>query len=82
MSMKTAMTKEKIREMIGKLLGEIEEEEVGISLLNTHYQNQEELAFFTPEDRERVMVILKKLSDDSHRHKKLLEKIVTQLGKK
>lgn len=76
------LKKEKIREMIDRLLGEIEEEEVGISLLNTHYQNEEELAFFTPEDRERVMIILKKLSDDSHRHKKLLEKIVTLLGKK
>lgn len=68
--------------MIDKLLGEIEEEEVGISLLTTHYQNQEELAFFGREDRERVMMILKKLADDGHRHKRLLEKIITQLGKK
>ena len=68
--------------MIDKLLGEIEEEEVGISLLTTQYQNQEELSFFSPEDRERVMLILKKLSDDSHQHKRLLEKIITHLGKK
>lgn len=80
--MKTAMTKEKIRAMIDKLLGEIEEEEIGISLFTTHFSNEEELEFFSPTNRETVKKILTRVTEDSGRHKKLLEKIVGLLGAK
>ncbi len=74
------MNKKKREEIIRKLLAEIEEEDIGISLLTTFYQNKDELAFFRDFDRERVQKILQVLSDDSKRHKELLEKAVTELA--
>ncbi len=76
------MEKEEIKEIMDKLFREIEEEDIGISLFTTFYQNQDDLHFFKAEDRERVLKILKKLSDDSKRHKELLEKIISSLGEK
>ncbi len=76
------MKKKDIDLMINKLLTEVEEEDVGISLFNTFYQNEEERSFFSEADRGRVLAILKKLSEDSKEHKAVLEKIVTALGKK
>ncbi|HLD50002.1 MAG TPA: hypothetical protein VJC08_02260 [bacterium] len=76
------MKKEEIKEIMDKLLREIEEEDIGISLFSTFYQNQDELHFFKAEDRERVSKILKKLSDDSKHHKGILEKIINALGEK
>ena len=78
----TAVKKEEIKEIMEKLLGEIEEEDIGISLSSTFYQNQEDLLFFKAEDRERILKILKRLSDDSKRHKELLENIINALGEK
>lgn len=76
------MKKEKIKDLISKLLSEIEEEDIGISLFSTFYQNDIELSFFTNPDRERVLKILKKLSDDSKRHKIILGKVIVELEKK
>ncbi|MBI3307077.1 MAG: hypothetical protein HYZ84_04660 [Candidatus Omnitrophica bacterium] len=76
------MKKKKIKEVMDKLLAEIEEEDIGISLFSTFYQNQADLCFFKAEDQERVLKILKKLSDDSKRHKEILEKIINVLGEK
>lgn len=67
-------------EIIRKLLAEIEEEDIGISLLTTFYQNKDELDFFRDFDRERVQKILRALSEDSKRHKELLEKAVAELA--
>jgi hypothetical protein len=75
------MDKERTKEIIDRLLREIEEEDIGISLFSTFYQNQVDLCFFKPDDRERVSHILKKLSDDSSRHKKELEEIIVHLGR-
>ena len=82
MELLTPMRKEEIAEIMDKLLREIEEEDIGISLLSTFYQSDEELRFFKEEDRERVLKILKRLSDDSKRHKVMLEKIIDALGKR
>lgn len=76
------MKNEEIKEIMEKLLGEIEEEDIGISLFLTFYQNQDDLLFFKAEDRERILKILEKLSDDSKRHKGMLEKIINALGEK
>lgn len=65
--------------MIDKLLHEIEEEDIGISLFSTFYQDERDLHFFKEEDREQVIKILKKLSEDSRCHKSLLEKIIGRL---
>ena len=73
--------KERVREIINQLLHEIEEEDIGISLFSTWYQVAEELSFFKEEDRERVVKILTRLADDSKRHKKHLDKIISELGK-
>jgi hypothetical protein len=78
--MKTS--KQKIQNLIESLLAEIEEEDIGISLFTTFYQNEEELNFFTVPDRERVSKILKQLSDDSSRHKVMLATVITRLGEK
>ena len=75
------LTKAEVKALIDKLLGEIEEEDVGISLFSTFYQDEQELAFFAPADRERVLKILKKLLEDSKRHKGMLEQIIAELGK-
>ena len=80
--LKHMLKKEKIKEMIDKLLTEIEEEEVGISLFTTHYRNQEELNFFKSPDKQRVMQIIERITADSNKHKKLLETLVGHLGKK
>ncbi len=76
------MKKEEIKKIMEKLLAEIEEEDIGISLLSTFYQGEEDLGFFKEEDRIRVVNILKTLSEDSARHKIVLEKIIDLLGKK
>ena len=76
------MKKEEIREIIEQLLCEIEEEDIGISLFSTFFQNEEELRFFKENDREQVVKILHKLSEDSKQHKGILEKIIAELGKK
>ena len=77
-----AMKKEEIQELITRLLAEIEEEDIGISLFSTFYQNQAELDFFGVVDRDRVVKTLKKLSDDSKRHKTVLEDVIHVLEKK
>ena len=76
------MKKAEVREIVEKLLEEVEEEDIGISLISTHYQAGEELDFFVEADRERVGKVLKRLSDDSRRHKQILERIIVLLGKK
>ncbi len=76
------MKKEQLKAIIGKLLTDIEEEDIGISLFSTFYQNQEELCFFAEQDREQVIKILKKLSDDSKRHKTIVMKVIQHLERK
>ncbi len=76
------MEKKEIKRLMDGLLSEIEEEDIGISLFSTFYQNTSDLYFFTEPDRERVLKILKKLSDDSKQHKIILEKVITELGEK
>ena len=76
------MKKEEVKEMINRLLQEVEEEDIGISLLSIFHQGVDELEFFKEDDRRRVVEILKKLSEDSRRHKVLIEKIINHLGKK
>ncbi len=76
------MTKGEIKEIMKKLLKEIEEEDIGISLFSTFCESQEELAFFKEEDREWVVRILKRLSEDSKRHKAMLESLIDSLGGK
>lgn len=66
--------------IIARLLDEMEEEDVGISLFTTVYQIDDDLKFFSAADRKRIKGILNRLSDDSHRHKKMLEAIVMALG--
>lgn len=74
------MNKPKIKAIIAKLLEEIEEEDVGISLLTTHYQDVHELSFFQEKDRPHIKQILEKLCQDSKHHKEILERIITLLG--
>lgn len=76
------MKKGEIKETIKRLLQEIEEEDIGISLFSTFYQNEEDLKFFKGEDRQRVLRILKKLSEDSQRHKTILGHVIRNLEKK
>jgi len=76
------MKPEQIRELINSVLQDAEEEEIGISLLSRHYQNQSELAFFNEIDRKAVFQILEKLSKDSQRHKQMLDELVDYLGEK
>ncbi len=80
--MMVKLENEKIKKIIQQLLSEIEEEDIGISLLTTHYQGDEELAFFSGPDRGRVVEILRLLSEDSKRHKQLLMKIISRLNEK
>ena len=77
-----AMKKQQVREIIQKLLKEVEEEDIGISLFSTFYQTEDELQFFKKEDREIVLKTLKRLSEDSKRHKEILRRIIFLLEKK
>lgn len=79
---KTGMQRIRLKEIIDRLLHEIEEEDIGISLFTTCYQNLDELKFFKDEDREQVCKILKKVSEDSKRHKEILEKLIAHLGER
>ena len=76
------MKKEEIQEIIERLLCEIEEEDIGISLFSTFFQNEEELRFFKESDRGQVLKILHRLPEDGKQHKEILEKIIAELGKK
>ncbi len=76
------MEKERAGQIIRKLLEEMEEEDVGMSLLTTFSRERSELSFFNVRDEERVLQILEKLSDDSRRHKNILKQIVTCLERR
>ena len=71
-----------VKKLIEKLLDCMQEEDIGLSLFTTHYQDKNELSFFREEDQVRVGRILKRLCEDSKRHKKVLGKIIVQLEKK
>lgn len=74
------MLKKRIRALIKVLLSEVEEEDVGIGLFSIFAASAEDLSFFRQDDKERVLDILKILSDDSRRHKEMLDRIVNALG--
>ncbi len=74
------MEKGKIRLLINRVLSDVEEEDIGISLLSRQYQNQHELAFFSAEDQDKILKVLEKLSKDSERHKQMLQELVEFLG--
>ncbi|HRK61952.1 MAG TPA: hypothetical protein PLY88_05325 [Candidatus Omnitrophota bacterium] len=76
------MNSEQLRQMINRILTDVEEEDIGISLLSRHYQNRDELSFFNETDREAVRQILEKLSKDSERHKTMLQDLIEFLGEK
>ena len=76
------MEKEKLRGIIKRLIGEIEEEDIGISLLQTYHMDHEDLGFFSDPDRERVIKILKKLADDSKEHKEILGQLIEAFTEK
>ena len=76
------MDKELIRKIINNLLKEVEEEEIGINLMSAHYQSGEDLRFFEPAERERVIKILKSMSEDSCRHKRMLDEMIAELTEK
>ena len=75
------MKKDRAKAVMERLLQEIEEEDIGMSLLATYSGVADELLFFKAEDRARILKILKKLSDDSRRHKKILVQIIDFMGK-
>ena len=77
-----SMTTEEIREIIGWLMEEMQEEEIGMRLFTSHYQNDSQLSFFNASARERIGEILFKLSEDSKKHKILLERIILHLERK
>lgn len=74
------MEKGKIRLLINRVLSDVEEEDIGISLLSRQYQNQHELSLFSAEDQDKILKILEKLSKDSERHKQMLQELVEFLG--
>ncbi len=76
------MNKEDIKRVIERLLHEVEEEDIGISLFSTYCQAEDELLFFKEEDRVRILKIFKRVSEDSQRHKKILMRVIEHLGKK
>ncbi len=76
------MKPEQIRYLIKQILQDVEEEDIGISLLSRQYQNYSEISFFNETDRQTVFQILEKLSQDSERHKKMLLELVNFLGEK
>jgi len=71
-----------VEQMTEELLHEIEEEDIGISLFSTFYQDRKELCFFKLEDQEKILKILRKLSEDSTHHKKILERILEIFGER
>jgi len=76
------MNSEQLHGMINRILADVEEEDVGISLLSRHYQNQDELSLFNEADRKTVYQILEKLSKDSEQHKRMLQELIDFLGEK
>ena len=69
-----------VRLLINRVLADVEEEDIGISLLSRQYQNQHELSLFSAEDQDKIRRILEKLSKDSERHKQMLQDLVEILG--
>lgn len=76
------MEQGQIRLLINRVLADVEEEDIGISLLSRQYQNQHELSLFSAEDQDKVLKILERLSQDSERHKQMLQDLVDFLGEK
>ena len=74
------MEPEQIRLLINKVLSDVEEEDIGISLLSRQYRNQHELSLFKSDDQEKTIRILEKISQDSERHKQMLQELVGFLG--
>lgn len=71
-----------IRLLINKILADVEEEDIGISLLSRQYRSSQELSLFSAEDQEQILRILERLSKDSERHKQMLQELVEFLGEK
>lgn len=69
------------QKVIGMLLDDVEEEEICMSLLDFQYQEEKELRFFNPEQREKVTHILKQLAADSKRHKEMIIRMIEILEK-
>lgn len=76
-----AMKRVERRRIIEKLLDEMEEEDIGISLFSSQYLDAVDLKFFNEKDRAAVVFILKCLTEDSKRHRVMLEHIIEELGR-
>jgi hypothetical protein len=64
------------KEFTHKLARLLNDEEVDLYVLSLHYRNNEDLNYFSEEDRKRVKSILDILIKDTKHHAELLELIV------
>lgn len=75
------MDKVDLKQVVEKLLAQAENEEIGVNLLTTFYQRDEELAFFPPEEHRKVVRILKTLASDSKKHRRHLKHMIIRLSR-
>ncbi len=77
-----AAIQDKFDELIFELSKAEEEEEVGLYLLRLHYDNEIDLRFFDPGEKEKIKRMLDVLMSDTVRHRELLSKVSAELKEK
>lgn len=74
-----AAIQDQFDELIYELTKAEEEEEVGLYLLRLHYDNEIDLGFFSPLEKERIKKLLTVLMSDTARHRELLLEVIAEL---
>lgn len=66
-------------EILYKLSAAEDEEEAELFLFRLYMENEEDLLFFTPEEREEIQTLLKILSLDIRRHLEIIGKMIQEI---
>ncbi len=66
-------------ELLYKLSMADDQEEAELFLFRLYAENEEDLNFFSPEDRERVQGFLRFLMTDTRRHQELMAEILEEI---
>ena len=68
-----------IEELFYQLSKAEDEEEVGVYLLRLHFENEQDLRFFSAKERKKVKELLSNLIDDTIRHKDMLFELTEEI---
>ena len=74
-----ARMKRELEKTLYELVKAEQEEDTGIYLLLMHYDHAAEELSFAPEEKKKILSLLKRLIEDTRRHQKLLQEMIEKL---